>query len=89
MSGELLAIVKLKDKSWAVSVFCCSGKLDGGEQAGLRKVRWSCYLLKHIAVKSEVLKATFGGYNISISGLPRSDSKARWTGLVLPTLRRR
>lgn len=32
---------------------------------------WSSYLLKHIAVRSDVLKATFGGYSISISGLTR------------------
>jgi len=30
-------------------------------------------LLKHIAVRSDVLKATFGGYSISISGLPYVD----------------
>ena len=30
------------------------------------------YLLKHIAVRSEVLNATVGGYRISISGLGRS-----------------
>lgn len=31
-----------------------------------------CYLLKHIAVRSEVLNGTVGGYRISISGLGRS-----------------
>lgn len=56
MSGELLEIAKLKDKSSAVSVFCCSGKL-----------------LKHMALRSAVVKGTFGGYNISISGLPYID----------------
>lgn len=41
------------------------------------------YLLKQIAVKSAVEKATFGGYKISISGLWGSAVASCWTGFSL------
>jgi len=42
--------------------------------------------LKHIAVRSEVLNATVGGYKISISGLGRSTTHITLGGLAQPYL---
>jgi hypothetical protein len=42
--------------------------------------------LKHIAVRSEVLNATVGGYKISISGLGRSTTHVNASRLAQPYL---
>jgi hypothetical protein len=75
MSGELFVTAKLNARSSAVSVFCCSGKLCRA-QSQTPQEDYEVYLLKHIAVRSEVAKGVLGGYRISISGLRKSATAA-------------